>query len=114
MDVKTLSAMLGHVSAATTLDIYTHVTDDMQMEAAVRIDRGLDNEVEEAAPSEEPLMTGFQPVKGRIRRPGTGVSPRSTTTGLRAATLPPGRTASAMPKMSMRRRGRSARRSWMH
>jgi len=29
MDVKTLSAMLGHVSAATTLDIYTHITDDM-------------------------------------------------------------------------------------
>ena len=25
MDVKTLSAMLGHVSAATTLDIYTHI-----------------------------------------------------------------------------------------
>ena len=29
MDVKTLSAMLGHVSAATTLDIYTHSTSDM-------------------------------------------------------------------------------------
>ena len=29
MDVKTLSAMLGHVSAAATLDIYTHITDDM-------------------------------------------------------------------------------------
>ncbi len=27
MDVKTLSAMLGHVSAGTTLDIYTHITD---------------------------------------------------------------------------------------
>ena len=27
MDVKTLSAMLGHVSAATTLDIYTHSFD---------------------------------------------------------------------------------------
>ena len=26
MDIKTLSAMLGHVSAATTLDIYTHST----------------------------------------------------------------------------------------
>ena len=34
MDVKTLSAMLGHVSAATTLDIYTHITDDMQLTAA--------------------------------------------------------------------------------
>ena len=27
MDVKTLSAMLGHVSAVTTLDIYTHAFD---------------------------------------------------------------------------------------
>ena len=26
MDVKTLSAMLGHVSAAATLEIYTHIT----------------------------------------------------------------------------------------
>ena len=34
MDVKTLSAMLGHVSAATTLDIYTHITDDMRLTAA--------------------------------------------------------------------------------
>ena len=41
MDVKTLSAMLGHVSAATPLDIYTHVTGDMQTEAAAKIDRGL-------------------------------------------------------------------------
>ena len=34
MDVKTLSAMLGHVSAATTLDIYTHVTGDMHRRAS--------------------------------------------------------------------------------
>ena len=40
MNVKTLSAMLGHVSATTTLDIYTHVTGDMQSEAAAKIDRG--------------------------------------------------------------------------
>lgn len=39
MDVKTLSAMLGHVSAATTLDIYAHITDDMQRTAAANIDR---------------------------------------------------------------------------
>ena len=26
MDVKTLSATIGHVSAATTLDIYSHLT----------------------------------------------------------------------------------------
>lgn len=72
MDVKTLSAMLGHVSAATTLDIYTHVTDEMQTDAAARIDRGLGNEVEEADSTGEPLMTDFRPVVGRIRRSGTG------------------------------------------
>ena len=38
MDVKTLSAMLGHVSAATTLDIYTHITDDMRLTAAANIE----------------------------------------------------------------------------
>lgn len=72
MDVKTLSAMLGHVSAATTLDIYAHITDTMQAEAAARIDRGLGNEVEEAGRAEELQMTDFRPVEGRIRRPGTG------------------------------------------
>jgi len=39
MDVKTLSATIGHVSATTTLDIYSHMTDTMQMQAAVNIDR---------------------------------------------------------------------------
>ena len=39
MDVKTLSAVIGHVSAATTLDIYTHVTDQMRTQAAEKIDR---------------------------------------------------------------------------
>lgn len=33
--------MLGHVSAATTMDIYTHITDDIQRMAAANIDRGI-------------------------------------------------------------------------
>ena len=33
MDVKTLSSIIGHVSAATTLDIYSHMTYTMQMQA---------------------------------------------------------------------------------
>nr|WP_195608317.1 tyrosine-type recombinase/integrase [Intestinimonas butyriciproducens] len=83
MDVKTLSAMLGHVSAATTLDIYTHITDDMQRTAAGNIDRGIGK----AAPSEggsavgeecatgqdeRPRMTDFKPVLPDRRRAGTG------------------------------------------
>ena len=41
MDVKTLSAMPGHVPVTTTLDIYTHITDDMRHTTAVNIDRGI-------------------------------------------------------------------------
>ena len=71
MDIKTLSAMLGHVSAATTLDIYTHITGDMLSEAAAKIDRGLGNEVTEDSSETNPL-TDFQPVMRRTRKPGTG------------------------------------------
>ncbi len=49
MDVKTLSAMLGHVSAVTTLGIYTHITSDMQRAAAASIDRSIGK----AAPQED-------------------------------------------------------------
>ena len=83
MDVKTLSAMLGHVSAATTLDIYTHITDDMRLTAAANIDRGIGKAVpqedasepgQETAPAqaEKPSMTDFKPYVGRKRRSGTG------------------------------------------
>ena len=73
MDVKTLSAMLGHVSAATTLDLYTHVTGDMQSEAAAKIDRGLGNEVlENPAQAEQNPAADFQPVLRKTRKPGTG------------------------------------------
>ena len=84
MDSKTLSAMLGHVSAATTLDIYTHTTDDMQRTAAANIDRGIGKAVPSESGSargqetytpgqtEKPGMTGFQPVLRKHRRQGTG------------------------------------------
>lgn len=81
MDVKTLSAMLGHVSAATTLDIYTHITDDMQRAAAANIDRGIGKAEPQAsaltpeqktARPETTGMTDFKPYKGRMRKPGTG------------------------------------------
>ncbi len=83
MDVKTLSAMLGHVSAATTLDIYTHITDDMQRTAAANIDRGIGKATppesgsepgQETAPGqlEKPRMTDFKPYVGRKRKSGTG------------------------------------------
>ena len=75
MDVKTLSAMLGHVSAATTLDIYTHSTSDMQHAAARKIDCGIgkaDLPDEPAPQANAPVIVDFQPYMGKVRKPGTG------------------------------------------
>ena len=79
IDVKTLSAMLGHVSAATTLDIYTHITDDMRHSAAANIDRGIgkaepkqDDPATAPAQLEKPRITDFKPYRGSMRKPGTG------------------------------------------
>ncbi len=75
MDVKTLSAMLGHISSATTLDIYSHVTDTMKHQAAVRIDNHITG-THQPLPEEEkrPLTekAPFEPYKGKYRKPGTG------------------------------------------
>jgi integrase len=77
MDVKSLSTILGHVSAATTLDIYSHITDDMQMQAAAKIDRHIGHATEEderirhqAKMKNTPC--NFKPYMGKIRKPGTG------------------------------------------
>ena len=75
MDVKTLSAMLGHVSAATTLDICTHATSDMQHAAARKIDCGIGKAElpDEPAPqANAPAIVDFQPYMGKVRKPGTG------------------------------------------
>jgi integrase len=75
MDVKTLSTAIGHVSSATTLNVYAHVTDDMQRQAAAKIDRGI-GKVE--IPTENPqavasrTMTDFKPKRGKRRYWGSG------------------------------------------
>ena len=69
MDVKTLSSMLGHVSAATTLNIYTHIADDMRQSAA-----------------------------DTTASPAPTASARSTTTCLRGATRWCGRMVRSMPR----------------
>lgn len=68
MDVKTLSAMLGHMSAATTLDIYTHVTNDMQR-ATARKDlrayaRGMQGEAEGIDYGDESGAGGVEAAEG--------------------------------------------------
>lgn len=76
MDIKTLSTIIGHVSTATTLNIYAHVTDEMRRTAAAKIDQG----IAKAPPSDQsyktspskPAMTAFRAYKGKYRKPGTG------------------------------------------
>lgn len=87
MNVKTLSATIGHVSAATTLDIYCHMTDTMQMQAAGNIDRkigGTDAQMPEVKqiPEQrtntpvnatyEPIEPHPEPIPRKIRKSGTG------------------------------------------
>ena len=84
MDIKTLSAMIGHVSAETTLNIYSHITDTMQQQAAARIDReiaGADTPIPEptatdgisdSEATDQLTEPKFEPYKGKIRKPGTG------------------------------------------
>lgn len=83
MDVKTLSAMIGHISSATTLDIYSHVTNEMQVRSAEKIERSLGrNEPRPAHFGEfgqtpertrkRPPEPKFEPYRGKIRKSGTG------------------------------------------
>ena len=61
-DIKTLSTILGHVSSATTLNTYSHVTDEMRQRAAVKIDQGIAKaEIQDTAIAQpERTMTTFQ------------------------------------------------------
>ena len=73
MDVKTLSTVIGHVSSATTLNVYAHITDEMRQKAADKIDRAITGrEPPQGKAPKPPGRTAFQPVKGKYRKPGTG------------------------------------------
>lgn len=83
MDVKTLSAIIGHISSATTIDIYSHVTGAMQRQAAQKIERGIGSSeafqhhetLEEQLPTQEETAQNkekFSAYTGKIRKPGTG------------------------------------------
>ncbi len=75
MDIKTLSTIIGHVSSATTLNTYTHVTDAMRQSAADKIDRGIGRAEpkprQESVP-QKPVPSTFRAHKGQRRKPGTG------------------------------------------
>lgn len=73
--IKTLSTIIGHVSAETTLNTYTHITDEMRRKAALNIDQGIAKAEVPPAPKrkkQEPARTDFVPVPLSRRRPGTG------------------------------------------
>ncbi len=83
MDIKSLSSMLGHVSSATTIDIYSHITNTMQRQAAAKIDRQICGRQElppadaEIPQAEERVRVDttppdFEPYKPKIRKSGTG------------------------------------------
>ena len=80
IDIKTLSNMIGHSSAETTLNIYSHITDTMRLQAAEKIDREIGGVNIPAPPSEnEPSQNemrefdGFvEPYEPKIRKSGTG------------------------------------------
>ena len=80
MDFKTLSGILGHESSATTLDIYSHVSDTMRLQAAVSIDRKIGGtnaqmpELEKISedPEKTPQTPKFEPQKRKMRKRGTG------------------------------------------
>ena len=88
MDVKTLASTIGHESVETTLNIYSHTTDEGMRQAAKRIDRamgvisgvknennGINTTIEQQIPDgkpQKPPREKFEPTKGKYRRPGTG------------------------------------------
>lgn len=76
MDVKTLSATIGHMSAKTTLNVYSHITDNMREQAAVKIDRSIGDTNAKIPRTESKSGTTekppFQLYKPKIRKAGTG------------------------------------------
>ena len=77
MDVKTLSTTIGHFSSETTIDIYSHITDTMQRQAAAKIDRqigGTETEIPRGEKRSRVDVTtpDFEPYKPKCRKSGTG------------------------------------------
>ena len=83
MDIKTLANVIGHESVETTLNVYSHVTDEGMRSAAKAIDKALSLAVgapdsasayddEDYGKPEKPPMEVFEPYKGKKRKPGTG------------------------------------------
>jgi hypothetical protein len=82
MDIKTLASVIGHESVETTLNVYSHITDEGMKSAARTIDKTLSSamgapesveayDVDRDKP-EKPTVPAFEPYKGKKRKPGKG------------------------------------------
>ena len=75
-----MPTIIGHISSETTLNIYTHITTNMQRSATDKIERdfgknegtlGEDGQTSDRAP-ETPVRAKFVPKQPKIRRHSTG------------------------------------------
>ena len=72
IDVKTVADILGHNTVETSLDTYTHITNEMQNQSAHTIDRkfaGIRNTEEN---TDLQINRDYIPNHGKKRRSGTG------------------------------------------
>ena len=84
LDIKTLSAVLGHSSAETTISVYSHVTGEMERNAAKKMDDAFgtpkpadspvcdDNPEDGQTPEQKQKPAEFTAKKSKKRKPGTG------------------------------------------
>lgn len=77
MDIKTLSTIIGHTSSGTTIDIYSHITSEMQKNAAKAIERGIGKsdisiDEENVPRPEQHERVRYSPKTPKYRKPGTG------------------------------------------
>lgn len=115
MDVKDLSDIRVHVSAATTLDIYTYITDPMQSEAVAKIAQRIwkSSSVGITCGAIRDTNNDHIPAPYRRKNGGltSGVSLRSARTAGRDATPLYGRTVRRTLKMCMLTLARNVRKN---
>lgn len=99
-----LSTIIGRVSSSTTLNVCTHVTDEMRRTAAIKIDQGIGKAnlqaKTEATPRENLPPAPSKPIKGSSTKLAWAVSSRSTKNSGKGGTPLPDQTAKNMPAMS--------------
>ena len=126
LDIKTLSAVLGHSSAETTISVYSHVTGEMERNAAKKIDDAFgtpkpayspvcddnpeDGQTNHPSRNRNPLNS--PPKRARSASPAQDASPRFRRTPGRANIRPAVKTASGNSISSTQRARRSVRGSW--